>query len=169
MARNKEVVITDNETSGGKGKLFMIIGTLILLAGGGGAGFYYMNLGGDTAEAPVSPTEQPTEMEIDETLYLQLEEPFLVQLKDSDLTMRVKLALRTPYGQPMIDNLSAHEFGLRAGFLEELASIEGNSITSEGFRKDSAARLRDVANNVLGEQNIYGGVDLVLFTEFLVQ
>jgi len=39
MARNKEVVITDNETSGGKGRLFMIIGTLILLAGGGGEAF----------------------------------------------------------------------------------------------------------------------------------
>ena len=93
MARNKEVVITDNENSGGKGKLFIIIGTLILLAGGGGAGFYYMNLSGGTAEDPVSPTEQPTEMAIDETLYVQLEEPFLVQLKDSELTMRVKLAL----------------------------------------------------------------------------
>ena len=57
MARNKEVVITDNENSGGKGKLFMIIGTLILLAGGGGAGFYYMNLSGDAPEDPVSSTE----------------------------------------------------------------------------------------------------------------
>ena len=72
MARNKEVVITDNENSGGKGKLFMIIGTLILLAGGGGAGFYYMNLSGDAPEDPVSSTSQPTEMEIDETYIFSL-------------------------------------------------------------------------------------------------
>lgn len=157
------------ENTGGKGKILIAIGIVVLLSGGAGTGYYLMNSGDEPPESVASETEGPIEPEIGETLYLQLESPFLVNLMDSELMMQVKLALRTPYGQTMVSDFSAHEFGIRAAFLEELAKIDGRSITSENFRKDTAARLRDVANAVLEEQNIYSGVDLVLFTEFLVQ
>jgi len=170
MAKTDNDTPESEEKSGGKGKVLILIGILVLLAGGGGAAYFFMMSGEESAEAELAEqTGEPEEPELGDTLYLQLEAPFLVSLLDSDLMMQVKLALRTPYGEPMIGNLSAHELGIRAAFLEELAKINGDKITEVNFRKDTAAELREVANVVLAEQDIYAGVDMVLFTEFLVQ
>jgi flagellar FliL protein len=170
MAETDKNSPESEEKSGGKGKILILVGILALLVGGGGAAYFFLMSGEESAETDlVEQTGEPEEPEISDTLYLQLEAPFLVSLLDSDQMMQVKLALRTPYGEPMINNLSAHELGIRAAFLEELAKISGDKITEINFRKDTAENLREVANVVLAEQDIYSGVDLVLFTEFLVQ
>ena len=85
--------------------------------------------------------EESEEPELLETLYLQLTDSFTIQLRDSGSMMQVKLALRTPYGQPMVDEISAHEIGIRAALLETLSGVEGATASSENFQESNRARL----------------------------
>ena len=71
--------------------------------------------------------------------------------------------------EPMVDEISAHEIGIRAALLERLSSVEGATASSENFRSLIEPDLRDAANAILGEQKVFPGIDSVLFTEFLMQ
>ena len=177
MAKDKDVE-EGAEEGRSKKTLIIIIVTTLLILGGGGAGVYFFLLSGDdegmgsddvlSAERAEAATLIP-EPEIGETLYYELDNSFTVNILDSGKMMQVKLALRTPYGKEMMDKIVAHEFGMRAALLEELSKISEERITAIDFRKSAAEELRLVANSVLEEQKIYSGIDLVLFTEFLVQ
>lgn len=160
---------TESEKSGSKRIVLITILGLIVI--GSGAAYYFLVLAGPSSLAedgdPV--VEDSEEPELLETLYLQLADSFTIQLRDSGSMMQVKLALRTPFGQPMIDEISAHEIGIRAALLESLSSVEGATASSENFRSLVEPDLRDAANAILEEQKVFPGIDLVLFTEFLMQ
>ena len=177
MAKDKDVEEGAEEGRSKKTLIIIIVAALLIL-GGGGAGAYFFLLSGDdegVGSDDVLSAERAevatliAEPEIGETLYHELENSFTVNILDSGKMMQVKLALRTPYGKEMMDKIVAHEFGMRAALLEELSKISEERITAIDFRKSAAEELRLVANSVLGEQKIYSGIDLVLFTEFLVQ
>ena len=160
---------TESEKSGSKRIVLITILGLIVI--GSGAAYYFLVLAGPSSlvedgDPVVEDSEEP---ELLETLYLQLAESFTIQLRDSGSMMQVKLALRTPFGQPMIDEISAHEIGIRAALLESLSSVEGATASSENFRSLVEPDLRDAANAILEEQKVFPGIDLVLFTEFLMQ
>ena len=164
MAKKDEQAET--EKSGNKRIILVTIIILILI--GSGAAYYILVLAGSSSVGEDS--EQIVEdPELLETLYLQLEDSFTIQLRDSGSMMQVKLALRTPYGQPMVDEISAHEIGIRAALLESLSSVEGATASSENFRSLIEPDLRDAANTILEDQKVFPGIDLVLFTEFLMQ
>ena len=160
---------TESEKSGSKRIVLITILGLIVI--GSGAAYYFLVLAGPSSlvedgDPVVEDSEEP---ELLETLYLQLADSFTIQLRDSGSMMQVKLALRTPFGQPMIDEISAHEIGIRAALLESLSSVEGATASSENFRSLVEPDLRDAANAILEEQKVFPGIDLVLFTEFLMQ
>ncbi len=167
MAKKDEQ--TETEKSGNKRIILVTITVLILI--GSGAAYYFLVLTGSSSvvegsEQIVGESEEP---ELLETLYLQMTDSFTIQLRDSGSMMQVKLALRTPYGQPMIDEISAHEIGIRAALLESLSGVEGATASSENFRSVIEPDLRNAANAILEEQKVFPGIDLVLFTEFLMQ
>lgn len=160
---------TESEKSGSKRIVLITILGLIVI--GSGAAYYFLILAGPSSlvedgDPVVEDSEEPEPLE---TLYLQLADSFTIQLRDSGSMMQVKLALRTPFGQPMIDEISAHEIGIRAALLESLSSVEGATASSENFRSLVEPDLRDAANAILEEQKVFPGIDLVLFTEFLMQ
>jgi len=160
---------TESEKSGSKRIVLITILGLIVI--GSGAAYYFLALAGPSSlvEDGDPVVEESEEPELLETLYLQLADSFTIQLRDSGSMMQVKLALRTPFGQPMIDEISAHEIGIRAALLESLSSVEGATASSENFRSLVEPELRDAANAILEEQKVFPGIDLVLFTEFLMQ
>ena len=160
---------TETEKSGNK--RLILVTSIILILIGSGAAYYFLVLAGSSSVGEDSEqiVEESEEPELLETLYLQLGESFTVQLRDSDSMMQVKLALRTPYGQPMVDEISAHEIGIRAALLESLSSVEGTTASSKNFRSLIEPDLRAAANAILEEQKVFPGIDLVLFTEFLMQ
>ena len=160
---------TESEKSGSKRIVLITILGLIVI--GSGAAYYFLVLAGPSplVEDGDPVVEESEEPELLETLYLQLADSFTIQLRDSGSMMQVKLALRTPFGQPMIDEISAHEIGIRAALLESLSSVEGATASSENFRSLVEPDLRDAANAILEEQKVFPGIDLVLFTEFLMQ
>ena len=167
MAKKDEQ--TESEKSGSKRIVLVTILVLILI--GGGAAYYFLVFAGQSpvVEDGDQIVQESVEPELLETLYLQLTDSFTIQLRDSASMMQVKLALRTPYGQPMIDEITAHEIGIRAALLESLSSIEGATASSENFRSLIEPDLRDAANTILEDQKVFPGIDLVLFTEFLMQ
>ena len=167
MAKKDEQ--TESEKSGSKRIVLVTILVLILI--GGGAAYYFLVFAGQSpvVEDGDQIVQESVEPELLETLYLQLTDSFTIQLRDSGSMMQLKLALRTPYGQPMIDEITAHEIGIRAALLESLSSIEGATASSENFRSLIEPDLRDAANTILGDQKVFPGIDLVLFTEFLMQ
>ena len=163
----------DEQTETGKSgnKRIVLVMILVLILIGSGAAYYFLVLAGPSLlveddDQIVGELEEP---ELLETLYLQLTDSFTIQLRDSGSMMQVKLALRTPYGQPMIDEITAHEIGIRAALLERLSSVEGATASTESFRSLIEPDLRDAANAILEEQEVFPGIDLVLFTEFLMQ
>ena len=160
---------TESEKSGSKRIVLVAILGLIVI--GSGAAYYFLVLAGPSSlvEDGDPVVEESEEPELLETLYLQLTDSFTIQLRDSGSMMQVKLALRTPFGQPMVDEISAHEIGIRAALLESLSSVEGATASSENFRSLVEPDLRDAANAILEEQKVFPGIDLVLFTEFLMQ
>lgn len=160
---------TESEKSGSKRIVLVTILGLIVI--GSGAAYYFLVLAGPSSlvEDGDPVVEESAEPELLQTLYLQLTDSFTIQLRDSGSMMQVKLALRTPYGQPMVDEISAHEIGIRAALLESLSSVEGATASSENFRVLIEPDLRDAANAILEEQKVFPGIDLVLFTEFLMQ
>ena len=167
MAKKDEQ--TETEESGSKRTVLVAILVLILI--GSGAAYYFLILAGpspvvEDSDQIVEELEEPEPLG---TLYLQLTDSFTIQLRDSGSMMQVKLALRTPYGQPMIDEISAHEVGIRAALLETLSGVEGAMASSENFRSLIEPDSRDAANAILGEQKVFPGIDSVLFTEFLMQ
>ena len=93
------------------------------------------------------------EPERSETLYLQLAESFTIQLLDSASMMQIKLALRTPYGQPMVDEISSHEIGIRAALLEPFLASKARRLLLK-ILEVNRARLRGAANAILEEQSI---------------
>ena len=155
---------------GGK-KRAVLIAVILLILFGGGAAYYFLVIANSSSEVGDSDqiVEELEEPERSETLYLQMTESFTIQLRDSGSMMQVKLALRTPYGQPIIDEITAHEIGIRAALLESLSDVEGAVVASEDFRSLIEPDLRAAANAILEEQDIFPGIDLVLFTEFLMQ
>ena len=167
MAKKDEQ--TESEKSGSKRIVLVTILVLILI--GSGAAYYFLFLSGPSpvVEDGDQIVEESEEPERSETLYLQLTDSFTIQLRDSGSMMQVKLALRTPYGQPMIDEITAHEIGIRAALLESLSSVGGATASAESFRSLIEPDLRDAANAILEEQEVFPGIDLVLFTEFLMQ
>ena len=167
MAKKDEQ--TESEKSGSKRIVLVTILVLILI--GSGAAYYFLVLAGQSpvVEDGDQIVEESVEPELLETLYLQLTDSFTIQLRDSGSMMQVKLALRTPYGQPMVDEITAHEIGIRAALLESLSNVEGATASSENFRSLIEPDLRDAANTILEDQKVFPGIDLVLFTEFLMQ
>ena len=167
MAKKDEQ--TETEKSGNK--RIVLVTIIFLILSGSGAAYYFLVLAGQSpvVEDGDQIVEESVEPELLETLYLQLTDSFTIQLRDSGSMMQVKLALRTPYGQPMIDEISAHEIGIRAALLESLSSVKGATASSENFRSLVEPDLRDAANTILEEQKVFPGIDLVLFTEFLMQ
>ena len=163
----------DEQAESGKSgkKRTVLIAVILLTLIGGGAAYYFLVLASPSSEVGGSDqiVEESEEPERTETLYLQLTDSFTIQLRDSGSMMQVKLALRTPFGQPIIDEITAHEIGIRAALLDILSDVEGAAASSEDFRRLIEPDLRNAANAILAEQNVFPGIDLVLFTEFLMQ
>tara|TARA_B100000900_G_scaffold382290_1_gene369379 strand:- start:395 stop:895 length:501 start_codon:yes stop_codon:yes gene_type:complete len=153
----------------GKKSVFLVAIILLILIGSGAAYYFFVFAGSSSVEEGDQIVEESKEPESSETLYLQLTDSFTIQLRDSDRMMQLKLALRTPYGQSMVDEMIAHEIGIRAALLERLSGVDNALASSESFRSLIEPDLRDAANTILEEQDLYPGIDLVLFTEFLMQ
>jgi flagellar FliL protein len=101
--------------------------------------------------------------------YYAFEKPLLSNVASSRKVMQVTLTIMTHYDDRVIKNLKTHELALRAGILDVMRQKTEADLVRPDFRKALAEDLRLVINSLLEKYEGFGGIEEVMFTEFVVQ
>lgn len=141
-----------------------LIERLNAIEGGGAA----MSSGSE--EDPNAPQllELPDTNRLD-TLYHQFAQVFVVNVAESRKVMQLNLTLSTHYDQMVIDNVIKHELAVRSAILEHLSFVTEEETLEVGFRQKMGEELALVVNAELEQTEGFGGIERILFTEFLMQ
>ena len=141
-----------------------LIERLNAIEGGGAA------MSSDSEEDPNAPQllELPDPNRLD-TLYHQFAQVFVVNVAESRKVMQLNLTLSTHYDQMVIDNVIKHELAVRSAILEHLSFVTEEETLEVGFRQKMGEELALVVNAELEQTEGFGGIERILFTEFLMQ
>ena len=101
--------------------------------------------------------------------YYSLEKPMLSNLSGSRKVMQVTLTIMTHYDDRVIKNVKTHELALRAGILDLMRTKTEADLKDPDFRKQLAEEIRVVINSLLEKYEGFGGIEEVMFSEFVVQ
>jgi flagellar FliL protein len=101
--------------------------------------------------------------------YVELEKDLVANLTGSKKVMQVKLAVMTRYDERVTNNIKKHEFALRSVALDVLRQTKAEDIDQPDFRKRLSERLRDEMNAALQKFEDFGGIEEIMFTNFIVQ
>ena len=104
-----------------------------------------------------------------DTLYHQFAQVFVVNVAESRKVMQLNLTLSTHYDQMVIDNVIKHELAVRSAILEHLSFVTEDETLEVGFRQKMGEELALVVNAELEQTEGFGGIERILFTEFLMQ
>lgn len=133
--------------------------------------------GGDGHSAPASkpaatvapiPMASPSVSKF-EVRYVELEKDLLANLTGSKKVMQVKVAIMTRYDDRVINNIKKHEFALRSVSMDVMRQIRAEDIDATDFRKRLAEKIRDEMNATLQKLEDFGGIEEIVFTNFIVQ
>jgi flagellar FliL protein len=103
------------------------------------------------------------------TAYYSFADSFTANLADSPGLIQVELAVSTRRDGRVLQWVKNHELAIRSAILAQLAATpEAEAYDVEG-KKRLAGRLTKAVNQVLEENEGFGGVDAVHFRGFLVQ
>ncbi|NCP14684.1 MAG: flagellar basal body-associated FliL family protein [Sphingomonadales bacterium] len=198
MAKGKDKADGDGGGKSGKGGIIKIaLGAVLLLGvGAGGAyGAFAMGLigAGDGAHEPDEPKlvvkgeEDPytlpgAEKEKDaaapvygeggskyRTVYYSFADSFTSNLADSPGLVQVELAVSTRRDGRVLQWVKNHELAIRSAILAQLAATTEAEVYDVEGKKRLAGRLTKAVNQVLEENEGFGGIDAVHFRGFLVQ
>lgn len=103
------------------------------------------------------------------TAYFNFTEDFTSNLSDGDSLIQVALAASTQRDGRVLMWLAEHETALRSRVLVEIAATSEADVTSPGGKERLQKRLAAGINEVLKQQEGFGGVDNVYFRSFIVQ
>ncbi len=101
--------------------------------------------------------------------YVEMEKDLVANLTGSKKVMQVKLAVMTRYDERVTNNIKKHEFALRSVALDVLRQTKAEDIDLPEFRKRLSERLRDEMNAALQKFEDFGGIEEIMFTNFIVQ
>ncbi len=101
--------------------------------------------------------------------YYALEKPLLSNVAGSRKVMQVTLTIMTHYDDRVIKNVKTHELALRAGILDVMRQKTESDLLKPDFRKALAEDVKLVINSLLEKYEGFGGIEEVMFTEFIVQ
>ena len=104
-----------------------------------------------------------------ENTYMEIERPLVANIVNSRKVMQVKVAIMTHYDDRVVANMEKHEFAIRSEMLDVMRKIDETRISEPNFRSDLAEQLKIAVNSVLERYEDFGGVEEVMFTEFVVQ
>lgn len=199
MSKGKDKADKEGEGAGKSkkgGMVKIIIGAVLLLglgAGGAYGAFAMGMLGGDGHDEPDTPKlvmkgeEDPYPLtggdkKKDEappvygdggskyrTAYYSFEEGFTSNLADSPGLVQVELAVSTRRDGRVLQWVHNHEIAIRSAILTQLAATPEAEVYDVNGKERLAKRLTKAINDVLEENEGYGGVDSVHFRGFIVQ
>lgn len=142
-AKAETAVPVDGGASKGKGKLFLIIGLVVLLAAAGGAGWFFLQ-GKQADETGAEAKPRPAAEPIFEKL-----EPFVVNLADRGRYLQVVMELKvsdTKIGEQIKKRLPE----IRNGILLVLSGKRAEEVTSAEGKLRLQLEIRQAANRSLG-------------------
>lgn len=103
------------------------------------------------------------------TAYFSFAEDFTSNLKDTSGLIQVSLAASTRRDGRVLMWLHEHQLAIRSRILVELADTPEEEVISSAGKVRLQKRLTDAVNEVLVEQEGFGGVDNIYFRTFIVQ
>ena len=104
-----------------------------------------------------------------ENTYMEIERPLVANIVNSRKVMQIKVAIMTHYDDRVVANMEKHDFAIRSALLDVMRRVDETTLSEPNFRKDLAERMKTAINAVLENYEDFGGVEAVLFTEFVVQ
>ena len=123
----------------------------------------------ELAKGPSKETLDSPELTRFENTYMEIERPLVANIVNSRKVMQIKVAIMTHYDDRVVANMEKHEFAIRSEMLDVMRKIDETRISEPNFRSDLAEQLKIAVNSVLERYEDFGGVEQVLFTEFVVQ
>ncbi|GAB5500244.1 MAG: hypothetical protein PsegKO_25550 [Pseudohongiellaceae bacterium] len=112
--------------------------------------------------------ETPNPSRLD-TLYYEISRPLTANVSGSRKVMQITVAVMTHYDESVVANITKHELSLRSAMLSVLTGTTEEDLENPEFKDGLAEDLRIAINSELEEFEDFGGVERVLFSEFLVQ
>ncbi|MEK9996210.1 MAG: flagellar basal body-associated FliL family protein [Halieaceae bacterium] len=123
----------------------------------------------ELAKGPSKETLDSPELTRFENTYMEIERPLVANIVNSRKVMQIKVAIMTHYDERVVANMEKHEFAVRSEMLDVMRKIDETRISEPNFRSDLAEQLKIAVNSVLERYEDFGGVEEVMFTEFVVQ
>ena len=123
----------------------------------------------DLAKGPDKETLDSPELTRFENTYMEIERPLVANIVSSRKVMQIKVAIMTHYDDRVVANMEKHEFAIRSEMLDVMRKIDESRLSQPNFRADLAEQLKLAVNSVLERYEDFGGVEEVMFTEFVVQ
>lgn len=103
------------------------------------------------------------------TAYYSFEESFTSNLADSPGLVQMELAVSTRRDGRVLQWVHSHELAIRSVILAQLAATPEAEVYDVGGKERLGKRLTKAINDVLEENEGFGGVDSVHFRGFIVQ
>ena len=103
------------------------------------------------------------------TAYYSFEESFTSNLADSPGLVQVELAVSTRRDGRVLQWVRNHELAIRSAILTQLAATPEAEVYDVAGKERLSKRLTQAINDVLEENEGFGGIDAVHFRGFLVQ
>jgi flagellar FliL protein len=104
-----------------------------------------------------------------QTSYYSFAEDFTSNLKNSDSLVQLSLACSTRRDGRVLMWLKKHDLAIRSSMLTVLADTPEEDVYSLAGKKHLQKRLTAAINEVLTQNEGFGGVDAVYFKTFIIQ
>jgi flagellar FliL protein len=154
--------------SGGKKKLIIIIALVVVLLGGGAAAYFLLFSGSD---APADSAEaEAAALAAEPSIYLPLEPAFTIDMMVNGRQRYVQLNMTVKSkNEEQMDAVTQHMPLIRNSLVLLFSSQSFDELrTTEGKEALKIAAL-DAINGILEQETGQGGIDGVLFTNFVMQ
>ncbi|MDA0248643.1 MAG: flagellar basal body-associated FliL family protein [Proteobacteria bacterium] len=123
----------------------------------------------ETPEGPEKQIKSEPDVTKFESRYKEMSRPLIANVAGSRKVMSVTVAIMTHYDDKVLTNMDKHEFALRSASLDVLRQVTEADIDKPTFRIELAEKIRLAMNSVLERYEDFGGIEQVLFTEFIIQ
>ena len=131
-------------------------------AGVAGAMFAPALLPGPAAEKPPAPKVSPLE-------YVEIDNSFTANLKDTGRFVQVKVAISTQGGAPVVEAVKRHNVAIVSAVLAVLSETDEGELTQAGGRDALSRKMRMAINDILQRKSGIAGIDDVFITSFVLQ
>ena len=123
----------------------------------------------ETAKQPAKIQLEAPQIEKFETVYYELERDMVANLANSRKVMQVKVAIMTHYDEQVVSNIEKHTLAIRSAIMDLMRQVSEQRLEEPSFRVEFAEDIRLAINSILEENEDFGGIEQVYFSEFIVQ